>query len=425
MKPRVMLVAANLDILGGHGVQADLLLRALRAEGYPVGFLPINPRFPAGLGWLRRVPYARTSLNEAMYLPSLLSFSRADVVHVFSASYWSFLLAPAPAMLAARALGKRVVLHYHSGEAEDHLARWGRKVHPFLRLAHEIVVPSEYLRRVFTRHGYRARVIRNIVDISRFACRQRSSVGPCLVSTRNLEPYYRVDLTIEAFALLRAERPGATLTIAGTGSQEEWLRRRAASLDGSVRFVGRVEPEDMPSLLLSCDIFLNSSVVDNQPVSILEAFTAGLPVVTTPTGGIAEMVRNEKTGLLVPPQEPGAMFQAVMRLLDEPDLAQALARRARKEVEKHTWSHVREAWAAVYGEAAPAHLSRSPQPERGASDPPSREALRRGLAVARPAFAKLRRVRRSPEVGGGRAEAEARSAGGGAPAHLLMTEDPS
>jgi glycosyltransferase involved in cell wall biosynthesis len=205
-------------------------------------------------------------------------------------------------------------------------------------------------------------VIRNIVDTSCFDYRQRSSIGPRLVSTRNLEPHYRVDLTIEAFALLRAKRPDATLTIAGTGSQEEWLRRRAAGLDGSVRFVGRVEPEDMPSLLLSCDIFLNSSVVDNQPVSILEAFTAGLPVVTTPTGGIAEMVRNEKTGLLVLRQDPGAMVQAVMRLLDEPDLAQALARRARKEVEKHTWSHVREAWAAVYGEAGPAEADEGGTP---------------------------------------------------------------
>ncbi len=57
--------------------------------------------------------------------------SRAlDVVHVFSASYSSFLLAPVPAMLAARLFNKRVVLHYHSGEADDHLAHWGALVHP-------------------------------------------------------------------------------------------------------------------------------------------------------------------------------------------------------------------------------------------------------------------------------------------------------
>ena len=57
-------------------------------------------------------------------------------------------------MAAARALNKRVVLHYHSGEADDHLANWGALVHPWLQLAHDIVVPSEYLRDVFARYGY-------------------------------------------------------------------------------------------------------------------------------------------------------------------------------------------------------------------------------------------------------------------------------
>jgi glycosyltransferase involved in cell wall biosynthesis len=351
VKPRVVLVAAGLDILGGHCVEAGLLVSGLEELGYPVRFLPINPRFPAALRWLRRVPYARTLLNQAVYLPSLASLRRADLVHVFSASYWSFLLAPAPAILAARALGKRVVLHYHSGEAEDHLARWGRRVHPFLRLAHEIVVPSEFLREVFARHGYRVRVIPNIVDESSFAYRRRSPLAPSLISTRNLEPYYRVDTTLEAFALLRAQRPDATLTIAGTGSQEDSLRRRAAALDGSVRFVGRVEPEDMPELLDRCDVFVNSSVVDNQPVSILEAFAAGLPVVSTPTGGIGEMVKNEETGLVVEADHPEATAQALARLLSDQDRALAMAERARAEVEKYTWRRVRDAWAAAYGES--------------------------------------------------------------------------
>jgi glycosyltransferase involved in cell wall biosynthesis len=346
-----MLLAAGLDILGGHGVEAGLLISGLGDMGYRVRFLPINPRFPAGLGWLRRVPYARTVLNQAVYLPSLASFRRADVVHVFSASYWSFLLAPAPAILAARALGKRVILHYHSGEAEDHLARWGRRVHPFLRLAHEIVVPSEFLREVFSRHGYRVRVIPNIVDESSFAYRPRTPLGPSLLSTRNLEPYYRVDVTLQAFALLRALRPDATLTIAGTGSQEDSLRRHAAALDGSVRFVGRVEPEDMPKLLDRCDVFVNSSVVDNQPVSILEAFAAGLPVVTTPTGGIKEMVKDEETGLVVAAEQPEAMARALARLLSNQDRALAMAERARAEVRKYTWPKVREAWAAAYEES--------------------------------------------------------------------------
>ena len=160
------IVGTSLDILGGQGVQACRLIEGLDAEGVPVVFVPINPPFPAALRWVRRIPVARTLLNQLIYLPSLWRLSRADVVHVFSGSYWSFLLAPVTAMIAGRCFSKRVVLNYHSGEADDHLSHWGSLVHPWLRLAHDLVVPSPYLRRVFARHGYAARVVHNVIDMT-------------------------------------------------------------------------------------------------------------------------------------------------------------------------------------------------------------------------------------------------------------------
>lgn len=349
MLPRIAFVAPGLDTLGGQGIQAHTLVEELRREGYQVTFIPINPRFPAGVGWLRRYPYTRTLLNQALYLTSLVRLRSADVTHVFAASYWSFLLAPVPAIVAARTLGKRIVLNYHSGEAEDHLARWRRLVHPWLGLVDEIVVPSEYLRAVFARHGYRTRVIPNIVDLSRFRYRERTVLQPCLLSTRNLEPHYRVDNTLEAFALLKARYPSAVLTVAGYGSEERGLRRLAASFgtDG-IRFLGRVEPSAMPGLYAEADIFVNSSVVDNQPVSVLEALASGLPVVTTGIGDIAAMVRDGETGLIVPPGDPAAMAKAVTDLLEDPARALLIARRARHAVEAHTWSRLGEKWAAVY-----------------------------------------------------------------------------
>src|SRR5262249_52132820 len=171
---KIGLVVASLDIVGGHGVQATTLHRHLTDEGYDPTFVYVNPPLPRALSRIRGVPYLRTLVNQAMYLPSLRRLREVDVVHVFAASYWSFLLAPAPAIVAAKLYGKRVVLNYHSGEADDHLARWGELVHPFLRLADVIVVPSDYLRRVFERHGYRARVVPNVVELSRFRYRDRA-----------------------------------------------------------------------------------------------------------------------------------------------------------------------------------------------------------------------------------------------------------
>jgi glycosyltransferase involved in cell wall biosynthesis len=349
---RIALVAPSLEILGGQGVQAQALLDGLRGDGGDAFLVPINPRFPAPLGALRSRRYVRTVVIQLLYVPSLARLRRADVVHVFSASYWSFLLAPVPAMLAARALGKRIVLHYHSGEADDHLARWGARVHPWLRLADEIVVPSEYLREVFDRHGYATRVIRNVVDTSAFRYRARGPLRPALLSTRNFETHYRVENTLDAFALLRRRFPQATLALAGYGRLESHLRRQAAPLGASVRFVGRVAPGAMPALCDAADVFVNSSVIDNQPVSILEAFAAGLPVVTTGTGDIAAMVRPGATGVIVPADDPEAMASAVGDLLDDSERASGMARRAHAESERYTWPAVRDAWAEVYAERA-------------------------------------------------------------------------
>lgn len=345
---RVALIAASLDIIGGHGVEAQLLERALRAEGHDVVLVPINQRFPRRLEWVRRWRGLRTLVNELFYAADLRRLAKVDIVQVFSASYWSFLIAPVPALLASRLLGKRAILHYHSGEADDHLAHWGWLVHPWLRLAHEIVVPSEYLRSVFARYGYRVRVIYNIVDVSAFAYRERSTFQPRLISTRALERPYGIDVVIRAFGRLVKIRPDAELVVAGTGHEDGVLRELAAPYGGRVTFVGRVEPAAMPAVLDRADFFLNASVVDNQPVSILEACASGLAVVSTGTGAIADMLGGGARGAIVPLADPDAMARAVLAQLDAPEQTREMTRRARAHIERFTWLAVRSAWAHVY-----------------------------------------------------------------------------
>src|SRR5690606_7519921 len=123
---RVCLVGPSLDILGGQAIILNRLRQRLgTVRELEVSFLPVNPRLPRGLAQLQRVKYVRTVVTSVAYVWSLLRTIRhVDVVHAFSASYWSFLLAPVPAMLVGRLFGRTVVLNYRSGEADDHLANW-------------------------------------------------------------------------------------------------------------------------------------------------------------------------------------------------------------------------------------------------------------------------------------------------------------
>ena len=342
---RVLLVAPSLGILGGQAVQAAALLAGLRSDpGVHADFLPINPPFPAPFGPLRRVKYLRTVLNTLLYTASLLRLRRYDVVHVFSASYYSFLLAPTPVLLAARLWRKPVVLHYHSGEAEDHLARWKSAI-PLIRLAAAVAVPSRYLVDVFDRFGLPARPIFNLVELDRFPFRARGSLRPVFLSNRNLEPMYNVACVLRAFAEIQRRYPEARLTVAGDGSQRRSLEALAEQLGlRQVEFVGRVSPERMPELYRAADIYLNASEIDNLPGSIIEAWAAGLPVVTSNAGGIPYLVEHGQTGLMVACGDHAALASQALRLLDDPELAAGLSRRARRQAEQFTWDTVGSQW---------------------------------------------------------------------------------
>src|SRR5438552_15059944 len=171
---RVALVAPSLRILGGQAVQADRLLRAWRNDpDVDAWLVPVNPVAPLPFRWLLSLKYVRTLVTELTYIPLLLKeLARADVVHVFSASYASFLLAPLPAVLIGRAFGRPVILNYRSGEAPDHLRRSAIARRTLAHVACNIV-PSRFLVAVFHTFGIQARVIPNLVDLDRFQFKPR------------------------------------------------------------------------------------------------------------------------------------------------------------------------------------------------------------------------------------------------------------
>jgi glycosyltransferase involved in cell wall biosynthesis len=343
------MVAPNLGMVGAQAAYAKVLADHLRADGYEVQLVPINPPFPRGAGWLKRLRYIRTVATEGLYLPTLRKLRSADVVHVASASYWSFLLAPLPAIIAARRWGKPILLHYQSGEADDHLANWGSLVHPWLKMVDKIVVPSLFLRDLSVRHGYQADVIHNVIDTAPFRYRERLPLLPEFLSVRNFEPHYGVEHTLVAFAMIQTVFPAASLTLAGQGSQEAELKHLAQALAlRNVRFVGSVEPTCMPALYDAHSILLNSSFVDNQPLSVFEATASGLPVVSTGVGDIPNMIQDGESGTLIPVGDPSAMAKAGTLLLEQPDRAVLMARRAKESLLQYGWSKVGPAWAHTY-----------------------------------------------------------------------------
>lgn len=335
-------------------MQAVRLIEHLKEEpSVQVGFLPVNPRLPGVLRKLQAIKYVRTVTTSNLYWLKLLTTIPAfDVIHIFSASYFSFLLAPAPAMIVARLFGKKIVLNYHSGEAEDHLQRWPRTSIPLLKTADEIVVPSPYLVRVFARFGLPAKAIFNVIDFDQLTFRERGTLRPAFLSNRNFEAHYGVDVVLRAFAIIQQSIPDASLKVVGNGPCRESLHQLAAELKlHNVEFTGMITRARMAELYNEADCFLNGSRIDNQPLSILESFASGLPVVTTNAGGIPDMVTHGVTGLLVEMDDHEALARSAIDLIEHPEFAGRIVKEARKECERYTWEAVRREWLKTYGAA--------------------------------------------------------------------------
>jgi glycosyltransferase involved in cell wall biosynthesis len=222
---------------------------------------------------------------------------------------------------------------------------------------------------VFGEFGLTAKPIHNLIELEKFKFRERLPLQPVFLSNRNFETHYGVDCILRAFAIIQNHIPKARLIIAGDGSRRASLEQLARDLSlQNTKFMGRVEPDRIPELYSAADIFLNASEIDNQPLSIIEAFACGLPVVTTDAGGIPYMVSADETGLIVPVGDHEQLAASALRLIADNHLAQRLIQRAKCECEKYQWYAVRDEWLSIYNDLVSRSEERAPASEEVTSN---------------------------------------------------------
>lgn len=388
---RLALVGPFPPPAGGMANQTKQLEELLRSEGISVEVVRHNrPYAPACLG---RLPWVRALGRLIPYMWDLWKAGeRASIFHVMANSGWSWHLFAAPAIVIARLRKVAVVVNYRGGEAEQFFRRSYFFVRPVLRLADALVVPSGFLHEVFGRRGVQAQVVPNIVDTDRFRTGPEAADsdlrGAHLVVARNLEAIYDNATAVRAFRLVKDHVPEARLTIAGTGPAAPALHRLVEELGlaDAVVFAGQVENTRMPELYRSAAVAINPSLVDNMPISVLEALASGVPVVSTDVGGIPYLVEDGRTALLVPPGEPARMADAVLRLLRDSGLAERLAEAGQAAVLDYSWDRVRDRLFAVYEHAWTVARTR-----RGCTEPPIE-----GIGTERSAAVDNRRIPRAP-----------------------------
>jgi glycosyltransferase involved in cell wall biosynthesis len=298
-----------------------------------------------------------------------LSRRRADVFHIHFGVRGSLWRACAFIVLIRALFSKPIVLHAHGPDFQEFFARQSRPARYlvrriFARCSGLIALSEswqEYYERELELPGERVVVLHNPIRWREVSGGIEGDGEVRMVFLGRLGERKGVPTLLAASARLAGRW---SLTLAGDGdvAGTEALARELG-VDGCTTIHGWVGPEERDALLRDSDVFVLPSKHEGLPAALLEAMSFGLAVVTTPVGGIPEVVESEVNGLLVAPGDDGALAMALQRLVDDEALRKQLAERGRQSVEhlriERYWERLRELYMRVQGASAEAHPRRA------------------------------------------------------------------
>jgi L-malate glycosyltransferase len=200
------------------------------------------------------------------------------------------------------------------------------------------------------------RVVPNGIDARAYTPADHDRPIRRIVTVANLRREKAHDVLFEAAALILRRCPDAEFIVAGDGPRRRELEAlaQAQGIASRVQFTGHAD--NVPALLASSDLFVLPSRSEAFPNSVLEAMAAALPIVATRVGGIVELIENQRTGVLVPPDDPRALGHAILDLIQWRSHAVRLGRAARAEVEaRYSWERMIASFEHIYIEQLNAH----------------------------------------------------------------------
>jgi glycosyltransferase involved in cell wall biosynthesis len=227
-----------------------------------------------------------------------------------------------------------------------------RKATSFLvNHAFKTVIPSEYLHSHLKEFDIpRVQIIPNAVELDNYTFKMRDSFRPKLLWVRALAKIYNPEMAVQVVAILKKEYPEAQLTMIGPFKDISKLEMQTIidSYGLEVQLPGKLSKEEWIARAKDYDIFINTTTIDNMPVSVMEAMALGLPVVSTNVGGIPFLIEHGKTGQLVESNNPQAMVAAIKIYLNDFNYANQMAVNANNHIQNFDWRVVKHQWIQLF-----------------------------------------------------------------------------
>jgi glycosyltransferase involved in cell wall biosynthesis len=298
------------------------------------------------------VMFAGTMRNQALRLLemlfSILVHSRKiDFVLIdtySSTAFWYSWLSG----LFCRLLKIKYIHILHGGSLPDRLQRSKWLCDNIFKYSYANVAVSGYLKDAFDKSGYKSVLIPNNIDINQYPFIRREKLKPRLLWVRSFHKIYNPNMAADVLVLLLKDFPDAELCMVGPDKDGslEVFRSYCEKLGVAERVIitGLLPKPEWHKLSEEYDIFINTTNIDNTPVSVIESMALGLPVVSTNVGGIPFLLNNDIDAILVDKGDTNRMVDSIKILLRDNSFANSIIVNARTKAESFDWEQVKNKW---------------------------------------------------------------------------------
>ncbi|MBI6118529.1 glycosyltransferase family 4 protein [Salegentibacter maritimus] len=238
----------------------------------------------------------------------------------------------------------------HGGNLPDRLRASKKFSQSLFGRAKVNIAPSKFLYDIFKAEGFiNTQIIPNAIQMENYPFKKREGFAPKLLWVRRFQKRYNPIMALEVLLLLKKDYPKAELCMVGPDKDGTMkaCKKFAEKHQLNVRFTGKLMKKDWAKLSKNYNFFINTTNIDNTPISVIEAMSLGLAVVSTNIGGMPMLIDHNKDGILVPVKDAKTMATEISKLVEDSEKAQLLSKNARDKVEAFAWKKVKTDWNEI------------------------------------------------------------------------------
>jgi glycosyltransferase involved in cell wall biosynthesis len=283
-------------------------------------------------------------------LPFILNSRQIKLVIIHSFSTNAFFITVWLSFLC-KLFGKKYIILTHGGDYPNRIKKSPNLVRFAFGGASEVFCPSHYLKFYFEKAGYKCLFIPNAVDLKIFPFYKREIFKPKLLWVRSFAQIYNPIMAVEVVNILKEKYPDIELVMVGGKKDESFNEVQKYINDNdlinNVKITGMLRQDEWAALSISSDIFINTTTIDNMPLSVLQAMSLGLPVFSTNVGGIEWLIEDNINGIKCKNRNPEDMANKILYFLENQSLLRDIVLKAHEIPVEYSWDKILPIWLNV------------------------------------------------------------------------------